>query len=222
MTQPYGQQPGNYGQQPGTPPGGYPQAGGYQQPSYQPGGGYPQSGGFPQPGAYQQGAYPQAPGYVQGPGGLPQAPPEYGRGGGPVEKPGTVTGAAVLGYIQAGITLITTGIIFFGLVSTGGTVEGWLIGLAQLAGIVLLIFGSVQLMSGTARTIYVAGAALEILISLYYLVRVLAVDTGGFEIAEDVQGGLAVIAVFFAIMPAIGLILALGSGTSEYLRMRRG
>ena len=205
MTQPYGQQPGNYGQQPGP-----------QDPHS---GGFPQPAGYQQPSGYQPG-YPQAPSYVPGTGGLPQAPPDYGRGG-PVDKPGTVTGAAVLGYIQAGITLITTGIIFAGLVSSGGSAEGWLLGLAQLAGLVMLIFGSVQLMSGTGRTLFVAAAALEIAISVYYLIRVLALDTGGLSFADDIKGGFAVIAIFFAIMPAIGLILALGGGTSQYLQAKQ-
>src|ERR1700741_3888202 len=99
MTQPYGQQPG------GNNPGG----GGFQQ---QPGGNYPGSGGFQQPGSGGFPQAPQAPNYQQGYGSMPQAPKEYG---GPVARPGGTTAAAVLAFVQGGITLITSGILMLGL-----------------------------------------------------------------------------------------------------------
>src|SRR5439155_8860144 len=100
-----------------------------QQPYGTPPGGFQQQGGYP-----QQAGYPVAPGY---------APP---MGSGPTEKPGAITGSAVLAFIQAGITLITTGLIFIGLFAAGSDAgaEGWLLAIAQLAGIILLIFGAVQ------------------------------------------------------------------------------
>ena len=104
MTQPYGQQP--------DPAGGYPQSGGYRRARgtrrlrATPRGrravtrstagrlqqGYPQS---------PPGGYPPAPGYGEG---MPPAPPEYGQG--PMRRPGAVTAAAVLAFVQAGITTI--------------------------------------------------------------------------------------------------------------------
>jgi hypothetical protein len=217
MTQPYGQQPGNYGQQPG----GYPQAGAYPQTS-----GYPQSG--PPSGGFPAQSYPQAPGYAQGAGGLPQSPPEYGRGG-PIEKPGAVTGAAVLAFIQAGITLITTGIVFIVLataegiatdmgVSLGGSLaEGWIIAFVQLAGVVMLIFGAVQLMSGTSRGLLLAAVGLEVAISLYYLIRALSASGD----SATAAGYSIVVPLLFAIMPAIALILALGGATGQYLAAKQ-
>lgn len=186
----------------------------YGQPG-QPGGYDPQSGGFQQPGGYPQ----QAPGY-------PMAP-HYGHHQQlPVEKPGSVTGAAVLGFIQAGITLITTALIFIGLLAAGSDGDGgelalgWLVALAQTAGIVLLIFGAVQLLSGTSRALYVTGAGIEIAVSLYYFIRIVAADSGGIGKLEDIKAAGSVIPIMFAVLPVIGLILALGSACTRYLRAR--
>jgi hypothetical protein len=197
MTQPYGQQPGNFGQQPG----GYPQQGGY-----------PQSGGFP-----------QAPSYAPGAGGLPAAPPDQGHGG-PIPRPGTVTAAAVLGFVQAGITTITTLLIIAGLVSANaqGTGMGWLLAIAQVAGIVLLIWGGVQLMTGRGRGIFFGGAVLELVICGFYIIRFLTVETGGFKLAEDFKSAGVLIALVFAIMPAISLALSMGAGTTQFMASRRG
>ncbi|HEU5469069.1 MAG TPA: hypothetical protein VFV67_00330 [Actinophytocola sp.] len=213
---PYGQQPGNYGQS-----GGYPQ---------QPSGGYPQAPGYPTspPGGFpqQSGGYPQAPGYASAPGGLPQAPPDYGQGG-PVGRPGSATAAAVLGFVQAGITTLTTLLLFLGLAQVGdvadtsGVAIAWAIALGQLAGIVLLIWGGVQLMSGAGRALFLAGAALEIVLSLVWLIRFAAAETAGFSLAENVQSFGVFMAIIFAIMPVIGLILAMGGATTQYVQSRR-
>jgi hypothetical protein len=212
MTQPYGQQPGNFGQQPG----GYPQQGGYPQ---SPPGGFPQS---PPAGYPQQGGYPQAPSYAPGSGGLPQAPPDQGHGG-PVTRPGSATAAAVLGFVQGGITTITTLLIIAGLVSADAqaSVGGWLLAIAQTAGIVLLIWGGVKLMTGGGRGIFLAGAVLELLICGYYIIRFVTVDTGGFKLAEDFKSAGVLIALIFAVMPAIGLILSMGGATTQFLTSRR-
>ena len=243
MTQPYGQQPGPYGQQPG---GGYPQQpGGYQQ---QPSGGYPQqpSGGYPQtPGQGQPAqGYPQSPPYGQPAQGYPQSPPQgypqaqgYGASmppapaeysGGPIPRPGTVTAAAVLGYVQAGITLIPTVLMFGGAVSSdsggaaGDVAFGWILVLAQLAGAALLIAGGVQIMGGKGRTLLVVGAGLELAISLLWIIRIAAIDSGGIDIIDQGKGVIIGFAIFFAIMPAISLIMSLGANTTQFLQSRRG
>src|SRR5439155_25236880 len=115
------------------------------------------------------------PGGFQQPVGYPSAPhyaPPTGRG--PIDKPGTITGAAVLAFIQAGITLITTGSMFTAVVSAqnaaralglktgGGVAEVWLVSFAQLAGLILLIFGAVTLLSGTGRGLMVLACGLEL------------------------------------------------------------
>lgn len=144
----------------------------------------------------------------------------------PVQKPGAVTGAAVLAFIQAGITLITTGIIFFGLIGTASSdvdqTQGWIVAFAQLAGLVLLILGAVQLMSGSSRVVYLVAVILELAICGYYLVTILSADAGGISALEDMKGAATVIPVVFAVMPLIGLILALGSGTSRFIQAKRG
>jgi hypothetical protein len=228
MTQPYGQQPGgNPGggfQQPGgTPGGGFQQPGGNNPGSggfQQPGGNNPGSGGFQQPGGYPQA--PPAPAYQQGYGGMPQAPQEYG--GGPVARPGVVTAAAVLAYVQAGITTITTILVWLGISQQleGQMIFQLVLALGQTLGIVLLIWGGIQAMGGKGRTILLAGAALEIVLSLLWIVRFAALDTGGIDFAENLKGGIIVIAILFAVMPVISLVLVMGQQATQYTQSRQG
>jgi hypothetical protein len=211
MTQPYGQQPGGYGQQPEGYPqqqGGYPQSAGYPQ----------QQGGYPQ----QQPAYPQAPSYAQGAGGLPVAPPDQGYGG-PVARPGSTTAAAVLAFVQGGITTITTIIFAAGLSQADATDVGlgWLIVLAQAAGVVLLIMGGVQLMGGKSRVALVVGSALELVICLFYLVVFSIIPTFGISDVAAGKSVLIVFAILFAIMPTISLIMAAGGASTQYLQSRQ-
>jgi hypothetical protein len=214
MTQPYGQQPGGTpggGFQPGGTPGG-----GFQQP----GGNNPGSGGFQQPGGYPQA--PQAPGYQQGYGGMPQAPQEYG--GGPVARPGVVTAASVLAYVQAGITTITTVLVFAGASNMEGGMMALqlLIGLVQAVGIGLLIMGGVQLMGGKSRTLMIAACALELVVCLFYIILYAAIPSGGIDVVQGAKAVLIGFAIFFAIMPTISLVLARGAQTTQFLQARRG
>jgi hypothetical protein len=144
----------------------------------------------------------------------------------PVQKPGTVTGAAVLAFIQAGITLITTGIIFIGLLGTASAevdqTQGWVLAFAQLIGLILLIVGSVQLMSGSSKVLYLVAVILELGICAFYLVQILGADAGGISALEDMQGAATVIPIVFAVLPLIGLFLALGKGTGAYIQAKRG
>ncbi|MET0235556.1 MAG: hypothetical protein ABW224_13005 [Kibdelosporangium sp.] len=208
-----------YGQQPY--PGHQPPVPGYGAPA---GSGYPQQQGQGYPGTPPGGqpVYAGQP-YPQGGGG-------YGSGYGqaPIDKPGGVTGAAVLGFVQAGITLITTAILFFGLIGTASAQTdaalGWIVAFAQLAGLILLIFGAVQLLSGSNRSLYLIGVIVELLICGYYLVNIVTTDTGGVlgKQFEDLKAAMTVIPIVFAVMPIIGLILALGSGTTRWLQAKRG
>lgn len=211
MTYPYGQQP----EQPG---GGYPQT---------PGQGYPQSP------PYGQQAYPQnpgygAPGYPQAPayGAMPPAPPEYTAG--PTGRPGTVTAAAVLAFVQAGITLVPTVIMLGGLFNAssngaaGDASFGWIVTIAALVGAALLIAGGVQIMGGKSRALIMAGSALEIAISLAWIIFVATLETGGLSAVDFGLGVIIGFAVFFAIMPIISLVLAVGGSTTQYLQSRRG
>lgn len=225
MTQPYGQQPDPQGGYPqGGVPQGYPQTPGQGQPAQ----GYPQSPPYGQPA--QQG-YPQSPPYGQPApqypyGSMPAAPAEYSSG--PIPRPGTVTAAAVLGYVQAGITLIPTILMLAGLVSSdaNGAAEdaalGWIIVLAQIAGAALLIAGGVQIMGGKSRSVMVAGAGLEVAISLFWIIRVALIDSEGVDVIDAGKGVIIGVAIFFAIMPTISLVMSLGASTTQFLESRRG
>ena len=157
---------------------------------------------------------------------MPAAPAEYSSG--PIPRPGTVTAAAVLGYVQAGITLIPTILMLAGLVSddaSGAAADaalGWVIVLAQIAGAALLIAGGVQIMGGKSRTLMVAGAGLELAISLFWIIRVAAIDSEGVDVIDAGKGVIIGIAIFFAIMPTISLVMSLGASTTQFLQSRRG
>ncbi len=224
MTQPYGQQPGQPGGYPqGGVPQGYPQTPGQGQPAQ----GYPQSPPYGQPAQ----SYPQsnpygqpAPSYQYG--AMPAAPAEYSSG--PIPRPGTVTAAAVLGYVQAGITLIPTVLMLAGAASGDATgagsdaAIGWLVIIAQLIGAALLIAGGVQIMGGKSRALMVAGAGLELAISLFWIIRVAAIESGGIDVIDAGKGVIIGIAIFFAIMPTISLVMSLGASTTQFLQSRRG
>ena len=208
MTQPYGQQPG------GNNPGG----GGFQQ---QPGGNYPGSGGFQQqPGSGGFPQAPQAPNYQQGYGSMPQAPQEYG---GPVTRPGGTTAAAVLAFVQGGITLITSGILMLGLAAIesvrddaeaqaggidigAGLAEAWIVSIVQMIGVGLLIYGGVKLMSGTAGPLFMIATGLQIVLCIYWMVR----------------GAAPVVPVVLIVMPIVALVLSLGSANKAYVASRTG
>ncbi|MFI7680901.1 hypothetical protein [Actinophytocola sp. NPDC049390] len=225
MTQPYGQQPDPSGGYPqGGVPQGYPQTPGQGQPAQ----GYPQSPPYGQPaqGYPQSNPYGQpAPSYQYG-GNMPAAPAEYSAG--PIPRPGTVTAAAVLGYVQAGITLIPTVLMLAGAASgdaTGAGSEaaiGWLLIIAQVAGAALLIAGGVQIMGGKSRALMVAGAGLELAICLFWIIRVAAIESGGVDVIDAGKGVIIGIAIFFAIMPTISLVMSLGASTTQFLQSRRG
>jgi hypothetical protein len=77
-------------------------------------------------------------------------------------------------------------------------------------------------MSGTSRGLYLVGAGVELAICLYYLISIVGSDTGGISVLSDMKAAATVIPIVFAVMPLIGLILALGQGTSRYIQAKRG
>lgn len=240
MTQPYGQQPEQPGG--GYPQGGYPQTPGQGQPAQ----GYPQSPpygqpaqGYPQSPPYGQPAqgYPQSPpsGYpqAQGYGAMPPAPPEYSAG--PSSRPGVATAAAVLAFVQAGLTAIPGILQLINAPQNGGlggnppTGVMIIVAIAEVIGVVLLIIGGVQLIGGKSRTLIVAGAALELAICVYWIIFAVSIDNtlaGDEEFAVAAmnagKGVLIGFAIFFAIMPTITLIMSVGNSTTQFLQSRRG
>jgi hypothetical protein len=152
---------------------------------------------------------------------MPQAPQEYS--GGPMARPGVVTAASVLAYVQAGITTITTILVFAGAANMeGGQVAlQVLIGVVQAVGVALLIFGGVQLMGGKSKTLMVAACALELVICLAYIIIYAAIPSGGIDVIQGAKAVLIGFAIFFAIMPTISLVLTMGRQSTQFLQSRR-
>jgi hypothetical protein len=193
MSQPYGQQP----------QGGYNQGPGHGQ--QQPPAGYGQPG-------------PGGPGYG---GGMPPAPAEYTAG--PIARPGGVTAAAVLAFVQAGITLICTvfALVIFGAVSSavdetesqfGVTIDegmlalGWIVAIAGVVGAGLLIWAGVKTMSGTAGKLMIIAAGLQILLCIVWFAAL----------------GGGIISIILLVMPVISLSLALTGPAKQYEASKRG
>lgn len=140
-------------------------------------------------------------------------------------RPGSATAAAVLGFVQAGLTLCTTIVILFVLASVPATVDtgeltlAWIVTIAQAAGAGMLIYGSVQLLGGVDRMIYLVAAGIEVAICLYYLVRILSADVSD-TLPSTVDGrpALAVFPILFAAMPVVGLGLAATAAVNTWTR----
>jgi hypothetical protein len=158
------------------------------------------------PGAYPN-AYPSPYGYPY-PTGYPGPPPGE-------RRPGTLTAAAVLGYIAAGLLVLAALIVFTGasIVSDvdnasdsvsldGYTAELTFDGFLNLIAAGLLIAGGVVMTGRRARgrTLYSVGAAVVLVEAVYWVGR------WGSLIAD--VGGLAFYAVLFAGLSIIGLTLA--------------
>ncbi len=164
--------------------------------------------------------YGQQPGDAnQGYGAMPPAPAEYSSG--PIARPGTVTAAAVLDFVQAGITLISS-ILVMTLVGAatsavnddslagvefdgeGWLVVGWLLTIGGVVGAGLLIWAGVKAMSGTAGNLMVIANGLQIVLGVGWLI------TG------------AVIAIVFLVMPIIALVLSTQAPAKQFEASRRG
>jgi hypothetical protein len=166
--------------------------------------------------------YGQQPGDAnQGFGSMPPAPAEHSSG--PTTRPGTVTAAAVLAFVQAGITLICSVMVMIGLgalanaTDENGTIGGldvkegavaalWVLAIVGLVGAGLLIWAGVKALSGTAGQLLVIAAGLQILLCLVWLVAF--------------NGG--VVAILLAVMPIIILVMSLGGPAKQYEASRRG
>jgi hypothetical protein len=166
-----------------------------------------------QPGDFNQG---QGSGY----GAMPPAPAEYSSG--PITRPGTVTTAAVLAFVQAGLTLICSVVLMIGLGAIAGAIndesiggidvnEGalaglWILAIVGLAGAGVLIWGGIKALSGTAGQILVIAAGLQILLCIIWLAAF--------------QGGI--VAILLVIMPIIILVMSLGGPAKQYEASRKG
>jgi hypothetical protein len=156
----------------------------------------------------------------QGFGSMPAAPPEYTSG--PVARPGTVTAAAVLAFVQAGVTLICA-VVMIGVlgavsgadnetiggvkfdVNGGALALGWAVTIISVVGSGLLIWAGVQALSGKSGMLLVIACAVEIALAVVWLVF-----------------GFGIFPVLLAIMPIISLILMLGAPAKQFVASRRG
>jgi hypothetical protein len=89
-------------------------------------------------------------------------------------------------------------------------------------GAALLIIGGVQIMGGKNRAMIVAGAAVELAVCVFWIIRVAAIDSQGVNVIDAGKGLIIGFAIFFAIMPTISLVMALGGSTTQFLQSRRG
>lgn len=159
-------------------------------------------------------AYPQ-PGWS---GSYPQPHPGWG---GP-QRPGQVTGAAVLGYVEAGLLMISALFVFAGAsivndtanalnAGDGGiTAQFVLAGMANLIAAALFIAGGAMFTGAnpTGRVLLVAAITLTAVTALFWVIR--------FH-----DGGIVVWAIAFLTMPAIAACLSFGRSVNAWLQLPR-
>jgi len=146
-----------------------------------------------------------------------------------VEKPGTVIAAAVLGFIQAGAALVATVLLFAELIGDSGrdVAEGWIVGIALLASTIMLIFGTIRLLSGIDRRLFISALGLQLAICLYLVIKTTTEDNIGIAPGGIPPGsGHAkfdpiIFLTAYAVLPVVALILALSGSASRWLRARR-
>lgn len=205
------------------------------------------SGDEPPQGGYQgppaTGQYPPEPRYPSGPAAAPGSPypaanpyaqvapygygyppgyaPGYPAGNG---RPGTIIAAAVLGYVTAGLLILSGSLLVFGasIVSdveraagsfTDYGTELALDGLLNMVAAGLLIAGAVMMTGRKAngRTLLSVGGAIVLAETLYWLIRFSGLSADGFIFY----------AVLFAALSVIALSLAWTPGGSAWLRGAR-
>lgn len=191
--------------------------------------------GPPQPGygtsapgypAAQPSYGPPQPGYGPPPPGYP-APFGYPLQRGPV-RPGGATAAAVLLFIQASVVLISTFyVLFFASLASGISASGvsgadaaeseWtIVGILQLVSVGLLIFGGVQLLSGSGRILTLVACGIQLAFVVYWMVRI------GSLPEFDTDGSFFfVVALMYAVLPAVALGLAAQRPVAEYMASKR-
>lgn len=91
-------------------------------------------------------------------------------------RPGSVTAAATLGFLQALIaTVAALGMMFFSWVADSGFwaerelgVGLWALCAVALVGAVLLVAGGVRLRNGTGRGLFLTAVVLQVLLCLFW------------------------------------------------------
>ena len=178
---------------------------------------------WPVPGGWGYGAPWPAPGYGHPPVWGPPGPPP-----GPV-RPGQVVTAAVLAFVQSAFVLIGSLYTFF-LASIAGWVaaegvasppvvaalatEGRVLALVQLLSVVPLVVGGIVALTRRSRGAWwllVVALALQVLLALYWLLRLSGAVGDGLGTAE--AGPVVPFVLLFAAAPLVGLgLLLVGPG----------
>lgn len=179
--------------------------------------------GLPYPGgpAYPSGQYGPT-GYGPTGYGAPGYSPYPTPGWGGPPRPGQVTGAAVLGYVEAGVLMISALFVFAGAsivnnaadsfnTGDGGiTAQFVLAGMANLVAAGLFIAGGAMFNGAnpSGRTLMTAAVAVTAVTALYWVVRFH--DTG-----------VVIWAIAFLTMPAIVASLSFGRSVNAWLQLAR-
>lgn len=199
--------------------------------------GPPQSQGYQQPqqvspsSSYSvQSGYPAPPGYPPN----PDYPPPYGyppygyqMPRGPV-RPGGATAAAVLMFIQAAVVIVSTLYVLIGASALGfagsygepsgnslGT-EFTVIGILQLVSAGALIFGGVQLLSGSSRVLAIVACGVQLVFVVYWMVRIGTIA----DFSSDNDPVFFVVPLMYAVLPGVALPLSLNN-TAAYIQAKR-
>lgn len=160
------------------------------------------------------------------------------------QRPGLTTAAAVLGFVQAGLAIFG-GLITL-VAALGSAVDDaadlrsgtdplgaevaqnlaltTVVGALVVLGGGVAIAGSVLLIGGRDRVFYVVGMALQLAFCILYftLGAIVAhrIDQlrGPFGRPDNPAYGFMVIAVFFAVLPIVGLVFASVRTSTQFLR----
>ncbi|SDD10494.1 hypothetical protein SAMN05660690_3404 [Geodermatophilus telluris] len=180
---------------------------------------------FAPPAAYAAPGWPAGPGWPGYPPGLspwgPPAPPRP-------RRPGPVTTAAVLGFVQAGVVALSSAYVLL-LASTLGTLavlggesgseaeslvtEATVLCVVQLVSAAALVVGGVLALTRHGRVprgTLLAALGAQLAIALYWAVRLLTLD----GLTDGVSGPgpvavLLVLVLFYAVLPGVGVGLLL-------------
>ena len=175
--------------------------------------------------------YGPPPGYGYGYGAPAPWGAPWGRPPAP-RRPGAVTGAAVLSFVQFGLVLIATAYLFLvallasavaGLPDaqvpeafSGLAVEGVVLAVVQVAADVLLLVAAIRALRSRGRgtwRLLVGALAVHVVLAGYWFVRLLVLRGELPGDAADALAALTPYAVLFAVIPLVALgLVVLGSG----------
>jgi len=127
-------------------------------------------------------------------------------------------------FIQASVVLISTFYVLFGasVASSFGSntsleTEWTIIGILQLVSVGLLIFGGVQLLSGTGRQLTMVANGIQLALVIYWMIRISNLgDFGGDGATFDF-----VVPLMYAVLPIVALPLALNKAVADYMAAKR-